>query len=87
MEPLKSDTLTWAWLGLVFLTVVGLATGRLSGHAPWLPTLVAILIWMKSWVVARYFLNADEAHPFVTWLVRVFSAFAPAALILTDTLA
>lgn len=87
MERLKSGTLTWAWMGLLFLTAVGLATGQMSGHASWLPALVALLIWLKGWIVARYFLNADEAHPFVTWLVRIFTAFAPVALILTNVLA
>lgn len=86
MERLNSGKLTWAWLGLLLLTAVGLVTGQTSGHASWLPILVAPLIWMKGWVVARYFLNAGEAHPYVSWLVRVFTAFAPAALILTDVL-
>lgn len=87
MERLKSETLTCAWLGLLLLTALGLAMGQMSGHASWLPSLVALLIWTKGWVVARYFLNAGQAHPFVTWLVRIFTAFAPAALLLTDVFA
>lgn len=86
MERLNSIRLTSAWLGLLLLTTVGLAIGQTSGHASWLPILVALLIWMKGWVVARYFLTARDAHPYVSWLVRVFTAFAPAALILTDAL-
>ena len=82
--PMKIDTFTWAWLGLLALTAVGMLFGQEFGHAPWLPMLVAGLIWLKGWVVARWFLQSDEAHPFVAWLVRIFIAFAPAALVLTS---
>lgn len=84
--PLKIDTFTWAWLALLALTAAGMLFGREFGHASWLPILVAGLIWLKGWVVARWFLQAGEAHPFVAWLVRIFIAFTPAALVLTSML-
>ncbi|WP_420473494.1 hypothetical protein [Noviherbaspirillum sp. ST9] len=86
MDRLKNDKLTLAWLGLLFLSAAGLAAGLRAGHASWLPIIVAALIWLKGWLVTRYFLNAAEAHPYVTWLLRIFTAFAPAALVLTTTL-
>lgn len=86
MAPSQKKTLVYAWLGLLLLTMAGLLVGRSWGHASWLPVLVAGLIWTKGWVVSQYFLNKDDAHPYVAWLVRIFTAFAPAALLLTDAL-
>lgn len=86
MSALQKETLVYAWSGLLLLTAAGLLVGRAWGHASWLPFLVAGLIWLKGLVVARYFLNIDHAHPYVAWLVRIFIAFAPASLLLTDAL-
>lgn len=86
MAALQKETLVYAWSGLLLLTVAGLLVGSAWGHASWLPVLVAGLIWLKGWVVGRYFLNIDDAHPYVAWLVRIFTAFAPVALLLTDAL-
>lgn len=86
MEALNKETLLYAWLGLLLLTAAGLLSGLRFGHASWMPVLVAALIWLKGWIVGRYFLRSDEAHPFVTWVVRIFTAFAPAALLLTMAL-
>jgi len=75
-----------AWAGLLALTGLGLVLGHMFGHAPWMPLVVAAVIWIKGTVVARYFLESDGAHPFIAWLLRLFIAFAPVALLVTDRL-
>lgn len=86
MPALQKVTLASAWIGLLFLTLVGLLAGGLWEHTSGLPLFVAALIWIKGWMVGRYFLNIDDAHPYVAWLVRIFTVFAPVALLLTDAL-
>jgi hypothetical protein len=71
------------WLGLLALTVISLAAGEQFGHARWMPLLVAAIIWIKSAMVARYFIQSHLAHPLIAWIVRIFIGFAPAALVIT----
>ncbi|HJV75403.1 MAG TPA: hypothetical protein VJ654_14350 [Noviherbaspirillum sp.] len=75
-----------AWLALLTLTGISLLLGHKVGHAPWMPFVVAAIIWIKGTVVARYFLESGSAHPLIAWLLRVFVAVAPAALLLTTLL-
>lgn len=75
-----------AWLALLVLTAVSLLLGQKVGHASWMPFVVAAVIWLKGTVVARYFLESRSAHPFIAWLLRVFVAIAPVALLLTTLL-
>ena len=75
-----------AWLGLLVLTMVSLVLGSRFGHASWMPLLVALIIWVKGTLVARYFIESDTAHPFIAMLLRVFVAFVPVALVLTALL-
>lgn len=77
------STLVLPWLGLLALTLVSLALGNRFGHAPWMPLLVAAIIWIKGTLVARYFIESHQAHPFIAVMLRVFIAFAPVALVLT----
>ena len=87
----RFHVLTAAWLGLVALTLVGLALGEWFRDARWLPLLVAAIIWLKGALVARHFIESHLAHPFIARLLQGFIAIAPTALILTaffgDTLA
>ncbi len=76
--------LALAWLGLVALTLISLVLGEWVGRAPWLPSLVAAIIWLKAWLVAYFFLEAQRTHSFIRRLVWIFIAFAPIALALTD---
>lgn len=76
--------LLFAWLGLVLLTFVSLGLGEWLGRAPWLPALVAAIIWLKAWLVGYFFLEAQLCHTFIRRLVWIFIAFAPIALVLTD---
>lgn len=72
-----------AWLGLVALTVFGLCLGRWLAGEAWLQVAVAGVVWLKGWIVARYFLESHRAHPFVAWVVRGFLVCVPAALVFT----
>ncbi|HZW20368.1 cytochrome C oxidase subunit IV family protein [Noviherbaspirillum sp.] len=82
----KNHSVVHAWAGLLALTGLSLVAGHSHGHAQWMPLLVAALIWIKGTVVARYFLESKDAHPFIVWLLRLFIAFAPVALLITDGL-
>lgn len=72
-----------AWLALLALSFAGLFLGELFGHAPWMPLLVAAIIWAKGSLVARYFIESHQAHPYIAWVIRVFVAFVPVALVIT----
>jgi hypothetical protein len=71
------------WLALLALSFTGLLLGEWFGHRPWLPLLVAAIIWVKGSLVAHYFIESDTAHPFVRWLLRVFIAAVPLALVIS----
>ena len=73
-----------AWLGLVLLTLASLFSGTALRADTWLPVLVAAIIWLKAWLVARYFLEAQLTHNFIRRMIWIFIAFAPIALVLTD---
>ena len=77
--------LAFVWLGLVALSLLSLVLGEWIGEAAWLPVLVAAIIWLKAWLVARYFLEITQCTTFIRRLVLGFIAFAPIALVLTDT--
>jgi len=76
------NSLTLAWLALILLTLASVALGKGYTDAGWLPALMAVTIWAKSAIVANRFIEADRAHPFVRWLVRLFIALTPITLIL-----
>ena len=82
----KRITPVHAWLALLALTGISLLLGDRYGHASWMPLLVAAIIWIKGAVVARWFLESQDFHPFIAWVLRIFIAFAPIALLLTDIL-
>lgn len=74
--------LTYAWLGLVALTVISLGLGHWFHGAAWLPLLVAAIVWLKGRMVARHFIEAESAHPFIRRVLSIFIAFTPLALVL-----
>jgi hypothetical protein len=82
----KRPFTVFAWLGLLALTLLSLLLGQRFGHASWMPLLVAAIIWIKGAVVARYFIESHLAHPFIAWVIRVFVAAVPAALVVTALL-
>ena len=72
-----------AWLALMALTLASLALGEWLRGANGLPLLVAAIVWIKGWLVARHFIEARLAHPFIARMLAGFIAFAPLALVLT----
>lgn len=86
MTTMKPTLLSKAWAILLALTVVSIVLGENHGHASWMPYLVAAIIWIKGTVVARYFLESRTVHPFIAWLLRIFIAFVPLALLVTHAL-
>ena len=73
-----------AWLVLVALSLASLGLGQWFHGAVWLPALVAVIVWVKGTIVVHRFIEGHVAHPFIAWVLRVFVAFAPAALVLTS---
>ena len=73
-----------AWAGLVVLTLVSIALGEWLRGVPGLLLPVASIIWLKAWLVARYFLETRLTTTFIRRLVWTFIAFAPIALVITD---
>lgn len=73
-----------AWLGLVLLTLLSIGLGDWLRGDTGLAPLVGGIIWLKAWLVARYYLETALCHGFIRRLVWIFIAFAPLALVLTD---
>ncbi|MCK0509032.1 hypothetical protein [Aromatoleum anaerobium] len=81
-RPAALFPLFLSWLGLVLLTLLSLWLAQRSGSAAWLQLPVAAIVWLKGWIVARYFIESHLAHPFIAVVVRVFILCVPVALIL-----
>ena len=75
--------LVLAWLGLVGLTGLSLMLGQWLHGAAGLPLLVAAIVWLKGWLVARRFIEIQFAPPFLRRVMQAFIAFTPLALLLT----
>jgi len=78
--------LVLAWAGLVVLTGLSLGLGHWVDGGRWLAPPVAALIWLKAWIVARYYLEIPLARTLLRRAVWAFVAFAPVALLLTSLL-
>lgn len=74
--------LVLTWLALVLLTFISLGAGQWLHGVSWLPLLVAGIIWLKGWLVARHFIEAKLTHPFIARVLAGFIAFVPLMLIL-----
>jgi hypothetical protein len=86
LPPARLAPLVFAWLGLIGLTLFSLGLGSWLKAFSGLPTIVAAIVWLKAWLVAHYFLEAQLSRTFIRRLIWIFIAFAPIALMLTDTL-
>lgn len=75
--------LALTWLVLVALTVASPYIGGSLGDQQLAQILVAAIIWAKGQLVARHFIEAELAHPFIRHVLRFFVAFAPIAIVLT----
>ncbi len=82
--PDSFPALSRTWLLLVILTLISLGLGEWFHSAGWLPLLVAAIVWIKGFAVARHFIESQLAHPFIRRVLQSFIAFAPVALVLTS---
>ena len=80
--PSPLAPLAYAWLGLVALTLLSLGLGQWFQGGAGLQLLVAAIVWMKGVLVARRFIEVQQAHPFIRRVVSAFIAFTPLALVL-----
>lgn len=74
--------LALTWLVLTGLTVVSPHIGDSLGAQPLAQLIVAAIIWVKSALVARHFIEAERVHPFIRNVLRLFISFAPVAIAL-----
>jgi hypothetical protein len=73
-----------AWLALMLLTLLSVALSRWwVVDVRWLAIVVATIVWVKGWLVARAFIESRTAVPFIRYLLGAFMALAPVALVLT----
>lgn len=84
MKPRNSSVthLSLVWLGLLGLTAVSLTLGHALHGQAGLQALVAGLLWLKAWIVARDFILANECHPFIRRVVYGFIAVTPVSIAL-----
>lgn len=71
-----------AWLGLLLLTGVSVWIGREFHAQAGLQPLVAAVLWLKSWLVLRYFLEGRTIHVFFRRVLHAFIAITPICLVL-----
>lgn len=84
--PSNGALIFGGWLILVLLLLVSIGAGQRFHGAPWLPFAIAAIVWVKGTLIARFFIEAHHAHPFIRWVLRAFIAFVPAFLLLTALL-
>ena len=75
--------ITAAWLALVALTLASLGLSEWFRDVAWLPLIVASIMWLKGYVIARCFIESHVAHPFIARVLKVFIAVSPIALVIT----
>lgn len=75
--------LVLTWLALVGLTLLSPQLGNGVGGQEAVQLIVAAIIWLKGHLVARHFIEAELAHPFIRNVLRFFIAFTPIAIVLT----
>ena len=75
--------LSTAWLALVALTLISPFLGQWLHGAGWLQLLVAGIVWVKGWLIARQFIEIELAPPFIRRVMQGFILFTPVMLLLT----
>ena len=72
-----------AWLILVALTLISPFLGQWLHGVGWLQLLVAGIVWVKGWLIARQFIEIELTHSFIRRVMQGFILFTPAMLLLT----
>ena len=72
-----------AWLGLLSLSFFSLSLGQNLSQQQFLAFVVAAICWLKGHLVAHYFLEAQQAHPFIRRVLYTFFSLVPILLIIT----
>ena len=75
--------LSTAWLVLVALTLISPCLGQWLHGAGWLQLLVAGIVWLKGWLIARPFIEIELTQPFIRRVMQGFILFTPVMLLLT----
>ena len=73
--------LFFAWIGLLLLTALSVWIGREFHAQDGLQPLVAAVLWLKSWLVLRFFLEGRSIHIFFRRVLHVFIAITPVCLV------
>ncbi len=81
--PMNPRSLGLAWLALVGLTLASAALGDWLEPGAAVQVLVAAILWLKGWLVARRFLEAPAMPAFLRRVLAGFIAFSPAIIVLT----
>lgn len=71
------------WLGLLALTGLSLLLGHVLHGQAGLQWVVAVVLWLKGWLVIRHFIEADSAHPLIRRVLYGFITITPALLLVT----
>lgn len=73
-----------AWLGLVTLTLCSLFIAEWLPGMTGLALLIAAIIWLKGWLLARFYLETELSRRIIRWATWAFVAFVPIGLLLTS---
>lgn len=71
------------WFVLICLTLISPQMGDWLDGQELTQCVVAGIIWVKGSLVARHFIEVEQAHPFIRNVLRFFIAFTPIAIVLT----
>ncbi|MFO1379379.1 MAG: hypothetical protein U1F63_03285 [Chitinivorax sp.] len=84
MKPIRAAVahLSFAWLSLLGLTALSLLLGYTMHGKIGLQILVAGLLWLKAWIVARDFMEIGACHAFIRRVVYGFIAVTPLCIAL-----
>lgn len=74
--------LVLAWLGLVILTLTSLFIAEWLPGMSGLALLIAAIIWLKGWILARFYLETELSRRIIRRATWAFVIFVPLGLLL-----
>lgn len=81
-HPATLFPLARAWGALILLSLLSLLLGQWLRGENGLPAGVALILWLKGWLVVHYFLEAGHAHRFIRRVLYGFISVTPLCLAL-----